>query len=226
MFKYSDRQRENSIVLVSGWAFDERIFAQLDLPFNVISYGKTDMADFEGDLMDYLNRRKLSDVSLLGWSQGGFASGHFAARHPEYIKELILVGFRPIYEPEIIQQTKSLLHRNKRAYLRQFYKTCFSCADQATYRWFKQTLQKDYLDRFCEDELCRGLDWLSQARLHPEELTAIRSLTVCHGRDDRVAPVQGVLDWVTELPQARSVLFETGGHLPFLSNEFSRYWHE
>ena len=226
MFKYRDRQRENSIVLASGWAFDDRIFAQLDLPFNVISYGKTNMTDFEGDLIDYLSQRKLNDVSLLGWSQGAFASGHFAACHPEYIKELILVGLRPSYELEILEQTKSLVRRNKRAYLRQFYKTCFSCADLETYRWFKQTLQNDYLDTFCEDELCRGLDWLGQARLNPEELKAIRSLTVFHGRDDRVAPVQDVLEWVTELPQTRLVLLEKGGHLPFLSNEFSRYWHE
>ncbi len=50
MFKCSDTQKENAIILVSGWAFDERVFAQLDLPFNVITYSKANMADFRNFL--------------------------------------------------------------------------------------------------------------------------------------------------------------------------------
>ncbi len=225
MFKYSDRHKENTIVLVSGWAFDERIFSQLNLPFNVISYGKTSMADFAGDLLGYLQQRKINSVSLLGWSQGAFACGHFAARHPEYVQELVLISLRPTYDLEVIRQIKQLLQRNKRAYLRQFYKTCFSCSDPQAYRWFKQTLQNEYLNLFLEDELCRGLDWLGQAGLRPEALEGIRSLSVFHGRHDGIAPVQEVVDWAAELAQAKLVLLEKGGHLPFLSNEFSQYWH-
>jgi pimeloyl-ACP methyl ester carboxylesterase len=225
MFKYSDRHRKDAIVLVSGWAFDERIFAQLDLPFNVISYGKMYMGDFEIDLLDYLSRKKLSRVSLLGWSQGALACADFAAGHPEYIRELTLVSLRPSYDQASIDQIKLLLQRNKRAYLRQFYKTCFSSVDLETYRWFKQTLQNEYLDMFLEGELSRGLDWLSQARLCPDALETIPSLTVVHGNDDRIAPVQGVIDLVAKLPQAKLILFKKGGHIPFLSNEFIQHWH-
>jgi len=225
VFKYSDRHRENTIVLVSGWAFDERIFTQLDLPFNVISYGKMNMADFEKDLLDYLSAKKLDRVSLLGWSQGALACGLFAERHPESIKELTLVSLRPTYDQATIRQIKLLLQRNRRAYLRQFYKTCFSCVDLETYRWFKRTLQNEYLDMFLEDELCRGLDWLSQARLCPDALKTMRSLTVIHGHDDRIAPVQGVIDLVAKLPQAELILLKEGGHIPFLSNEFKQHWH-
>ena len=225
MFKHWDRQKERSLVLVSGWAFDERIFEPADLPFNVISYAKSSMADFENDLLDHLEQAELKRVSLLGWSQGAFAAGHFSAQHPERVEELVLISLRPAYDAETIQQTKSLLHRNKRGYLRQFYKSCFSGLDLETYRWFKQTLQPAYLEMFSKHALCQGLDWLSQARLRVEDLKAVDSLTVIHGRGDRIAPVQDVEQWVTALPRARFLLWEQGGHVPFLLNEFSQCWN-
>ena len=225
MFKYMDRHRKNAIVLVSGWAFDERIFTHLDLPFDVISYTKMNMVDFELDLLAYLSRKKLNRISLLGWSQGALACAQFAARHPECIRELTLVSLRPSYDQASIDQIKRLLQRNQRAYLRQFYKTCFSSVGLETYRWFKQTLQTEYLDMFPEATLCKGLDWLAQAQLFPDALKTMRSLTVIHGSDDRIAPVQDVIDWVAKLPQANLVLLQKGGHIPFLSDEFNWYWH-
>jgi pimeloyl-[acyl-carrier protein] methyl ester esterase len=225
VFKYSDRHRKDAIVLVSGWAFDERIFSGLDLPFNVISYGKMYMGDFEIDLLDFLNREKLSRVSLLGWSQGALACAHFAAGHPEYIRELTLVSLRPAYDQASLDPIKLLLQRNRRAYLRQFYKTCFSGVDLEAYRWFKRTLQNEYLDKFLEKELCRGLDWLSQAGLCADALKTVPSLTVIHGHGDQVAPVQGVVDLVAKLPQAELILLREGGHIPFLSSKFKQHWH-
>lgn len=226
MFKYRDQGKESSIVLVSGWAFDERIFDLLELPFNMISYCKRSMADFEEDLLRYLAQKKLRRVSLLGWSQGALASGHFAARHPERIDRLILVSLSPVYETEVIREAKTLLLRNRRAYLRQFYKTCFAHSNLQSYRWFKQTLQRDYLGTFLADELCQALDWLSQAELRPEKLNAVQSISVIHGREDHIAPMQGTVQWAEKLPQAKLVLLEQGGHVPFLLDTFSRHCHE
>jgi pimeloyl-ACP methyl ester carboxylesterase len=211
---YLDRGHNRTLLLVPGWGFDDRIFERLTLPYDYLFYTGCDMAGLEGAVL----AGGYGAVDMLGWSQGGVALAGLAGRHPELVRQLILVGVRPAYPAEGLEEIKSLLSRSYATYLKCFYKACLDRVDMA---WFKQTLQKDYLARFTLDGLVSGLDWLAQVQLDVATLQDMASVTLVHGAADQVAPVQEAQALAAQLPQARYCEVPDAAHAVFLHPNFA-----
>jgi len=212
--QYEDRGYNRTLLLVPGWGFDERIFERSSLPCNYLLYTSADMAGLE----DAVLAGGYGTLDMLGWSQGGVALARLAAKHPDLVTQLILVGVRPAYPTKTLDEIRRLLTRSAATYLKCFYKACL---DKADLLWFKQTLQKDYLARFTADDLTAGLDWLAQVQLDVAALQRLASVTLVHGAQDQVAPVQEARALAAQLPRARYCEVPEAGHAVFLHPAFS-----
>ncbi|MCP4456237.1 MAG: alpha/beta fold hydrolase, partial [Planctomycetes bacterium] len=211
---HKDRGYDRTLLLVPGWGFDERIFERLSLPYNYLFYPGCDIAELEEAVLAGGHEA----MDMLGWSQGGVALAGLACRHPDLVRQLILVSVRAAYPSETLDEIRSLLTRSHTTYLKCFYKACLGQADLP---WFKQTLQKDYLAKFMLVDLISGLDWLGQVRLDVAALKDIASVTLVHGAEDQVAPVQEARTLAAQLPQARYCEVSEAAHAVFLNSTFS-----
>ena len=119
-FKFLDRGFEDTLVLIPGWATDYRIFDNLKLDYNYILNTNLYSSNFNHQLLGQLDERKFDKVSVFGFSLGGFLAAEFAARFPEKINELILVGIRKYYEPKILEDFKKEIKKNMRSWLYKF----------------------------------------------------------------------------------------------------------
>lgn len=222
MFERVDRQCDEDVILVSGWGFDRHIFDRLDLPYNYLFYGGPSVADFGADLQRWLDQEGVRRCSILGWSIGAFAASAFAERSAHTVRHLVLLGARLAYTPLALTQIKSGLQRNKRAALLRLYRASFRGHDPAHYQWFKETLMEDTIERMSVEGLCADLDWLSRARIEGHRLAGVARVTVIHGVQDEVAPAEEARALAQSCPQARCLLLEPCGHLPFLHADFGR----
>jgi pimeloyl-ACP methyl ester carboxylesterase len=220
MLEFVDRKQKAELVLVPGWAFDCRIFKTLDLPYNYI-FARDGTMRFENELENMLEQNGSKKVSMLGWSQGAFDVCSFAAKRPDVVEEIILVGIRKKYEKEGLTGIKKYLMKNSRAYLYKFYKDCFSEAEKDSYSWFKDTLLNEYLENIEQKRLLDELDRLERAQIKPSALAKLRRIVIVHGREDKIAPVGQAADIARSLANSKLIIFDKAGHLPFLRRDFA-----
>lgn len=220
MFKFIDRNQQADLVLISGWAFDHRIFEPLDLPFNYFHYCGQCSDDFEIDLTELLKIKSIEKVSILGWSKGAFIAADFAAKNPQKIDSLILVGARKKYDKEHIEVIKNYIKKNQTAFLLKFYRDCFGREERQNYIWFKQTLQKEYLSEMSQQHLLQGLDQLAAMHFDFDALRSVENIKIIHGLNDAVAPASDAADLANNLPNSQLITFESSGHMPFLHPDF------
>jgi pimeloyl-ACP methyl ester carboxylesterase len=220
MFEFRDRGYTETMLLVPGWAFDERIFQCLDLPYNYLLATNPEMSSLESQVVRYDETHDQTPMAMLGWSQGGIALSQLAGRCPERVTQLILVGIRPGYPREGLLEIRRLLDRSRTAYLKCFYKACFAGSDESIRSWFNKTLLDDYLEKFTHNTLTAGLDWLAQACIDPEDLKQVPSVTVIHGTDDTIAPIQEAKELAAKMPLARWLVLQKTGHVSFLHAQF------
>ncbi|MDP3042108.1 MAG: alpha/beta fold hydrolase [Candidatus Omnitrophota bacterium] len=225
-FEFRDRGFKETLVLIPGWATDWRIFDGLELDYNYLLPTKLDTSDFNRQLLSRMEQLKISKVSVLGFSLGGFLATEFASAYPEKITKLILLGVRKCYTPQLLGNIRSQIQSDRRPWLYKFYLNCFSKADVCGREWFKKNLLKDYLDKLSSDELIQGLDYLAAQTLNLRILKRIEDISIFHGSDDLIAPVEGALEIKADLPQAKFMLLADRGHLFFLSGDFrERFYH-
>jgi len=220
MFKFIDRNHEESLILIPGWAFDYRIFDTLDLKYNYFIFNSNSMNDFESELKNIIEKNNLKKISLFGWSQGAFLACDFAGKNPGLIEEVILVGAKQKYEKEGLDNIKKYILKIKRAYLYKFYVECFCRNEKDYFKWFKKNLLKGYLANMDSEDLINTLDWISQKQIKPEYLNEIKKITFIHGEDDRIAPVNEMIVLKEKIKQAKFIIFENTGHIPFLRKDF------
>ena len=226
MFEFIDRKTGRTLVLISGWAFDSTIFSSLDLPYNYLLFKGDTLERFEPHLKHEIAARDLEKISLFGWSQGAFAAAAFAAKNPDMVDEVTLVGARRQYENEAVDRVQRYLKKNAHLFLSKFYKECFSKNEQQSYRSLKDSLFADYLRSISVEKLTSQLDWLRNKRIELAALKDAARLTFIHGREDSIAPVQEVTEIAARIPGSRLVIFEESGHIPFLRNDFSKRLYE
>ena len=215
MFKVTDRNYDRSIVLLPGWATDYRIFEKLDLPYNYILPDPFNPNNFESEFIEFAKQNDIKTVSILGWSMGGYCAADFAVKHPEMIEEFILVSVKEKYDKEGIDKVKGYIKESRKAYLYKFYYECFSKEEAETLKWFKDTLMKEYLERFDEGQLYEGLDYLLNT---PLDIRGLKKLKVklVYGMKDKIVPLTGIIDLKKELPGGEFRFIEEAGHIPFL----------
>jgi len=213
-FKYIDRNKKSSAVLIQGWATDYRIFEPLELEFNYLVPVKLFPHNFTEDLLGTLKEHNIKNVSILGYSLGGFLASEFASRYPELVDELILVGMRIKYDKDELDKIKENLKKSKKGYLYKFYAQCFIKQDEMTY--FKKNLLKGYLKELDLDYLLDTLDYLGGCRLKAEGLKRVKRIKIIHARDDKIAPIEEAFQIKSQLPQAETMILEKGGHSPWI----------
>ncbi|MFC1763973.1 alpha/beta fold hydrolase [Planctomycetota bacterium] len=220
MFEYVPRHYDETLVLVRGWAFDQRIFEPLDLPFNYLYYVGQGMGTFASQLNLWLTEHNIERLSLFGWSMGAYAVSDFAIRFPDKVREVYLVGARRHYPADEVAYVEKMLQRNPKGFMRKLYKDCFAGHTRELYRWFKGYLQPDYLQQWSVPELRADLDWIRAQELDTAALNPVAHTIVVHGLADRLAPEAEARDLVAGLPAGRAVLIEAAGHVPFLVENF------
>ncbi len=225
-FEFRNRGFKDTLVLIPGWATDWRIFDGLELDYNYLLTTQLYAPDFNRQLLSRMEQLKISKVSVLGFSLGGFLATEFACAYPEKIAKLILLGVRKRYDPQLLENIRIQIRADRRPWLYKFYLNCFSKVDTSGWEWFRKNLLKDYLDKLNLSELIRGIDYLASYALNLEILKRIEDLRIFHGRDDLIAPVKEVLEIQADLPQAKFTLLANRGHLFFLSGDFrERFYH-
>ncbi len=219
MFKFIDRGEKKSIVLIPGWAFDCRIFNLLNLKYNYFLVES--ISNFEIELKKTFRFFKGENkISLFGWSQGAFIAYDFACKNPNNVDKLILVSPQLRYKKEVLENIKSLLKRNKNAYLIKFYKDCFFGSEVKYFKWFKENLLNDYLKDFKTDDLIKGLERISELKL---ETQSVKNLTIVYGEKDKISNGSGLSIWndiKENFKEAKFIVFKDSGHLPFLNSAF------
>ncbi|MFC1676214.1 alpha/beta fold hydrolase [Planctomycetota bacterium] len=221
MFEYVEREQEQTLVFIPGWAFDCRIFAGLDLPYNYLFYNGQSIGNFEGQLQETIIARNIQNLSLFGWSQGAFAACNFASKNPDIVNEVILSGVKKKYEKEGLEKIKNYLSKNAHLYLSRFYKQCFCKSEKEHYEWFRDVFLKDYMNQFSPKLLAENLDWMNKMSIEPKQLMNLKQITILHGETDAIAPVEEAIEIANSLPGCRFISFEQTGHLPFLREDFA-----
>ena len=219
-FKFVDRGFKKTLVLVPGWATDEKIFSKLDLDYNYLFCSRPEPDNFGKQLLDALLKYSLLKASILGLSMGGFLAAEFSIQNPDKINEVFLVGVRKKYPQDGIRDIEEKIKKNKKAYLYKFYEACFFGASSSVWQDFRDDLLDSYVNDMELEVLLSGLDYLSKVQLKAERLKDISVLSFFHSPEDKVAPYAEAQALYSELPRARFVTLKDSGHIPFFNPEF------
>lgn len=220
-FRLIERGNRNTMLLVSGWATDHRIFDSLDIKYNYLI--PTDFSPFKlaDDLPAALKENKIARVSMLGFSMGAFVIWDMLSRYEDMIDEVYLVSARRSYSRANNETIKTILERNRRGFLRKFYGDCFSESGKGSFEIFKRDLMRDYVEGMDLKRLFEGLDYLSEHPILPRQFNSLKVKFV-HGTEDKIAPIEEVRELVSQMPGVKFITVEGAGHIPFLSPAFGR----
>lgn len=217
-FKYIDRGFEKTLVFLPGWASDYRIFATIDLSYNylhVIDYYPQNIID---DLSVELNRLRLDEIDLYGYSLGAFKALDFALANLEKVDSIYLHALRKRYGLAEIKYVKDNLLKNKTAYLRGFYKASF--ASRANMSWFKNELLSKYCESFNLDYLLETLEDLATCSVSVDKLRKLKNVKIFHGAKDSIAPLREI-EKISNEAKVSLLVFEEAGHAVFLEEEIN-----
>lgn len=186
-FIFEDQGHDRTVVFLSGWATDWRIFGSINLNCNRIMPKRVSALHLVDELALYLKQLDVGPVTLLGWSMGGFAAADFASAYPDLVDILVLVSVRRRYPEHEIRERRESLEEDRKSCLTKFYRQCFLPSQKAAFRCFRSELMNDYLKEMDSKFLLEGLDYLLTARIIPEKLSSGRTIIV-HGARDVIAP--------------------------------------
>jgi pimeloyl-[acyl-carrier protein] methyl ester esterase len=179
-------------------------------------------------LADALAAGLEAPANLVGWSMGGMVALALAARHPDRVAKLVLVGTSPAFvnrpgwdlglAPEVLAGFATELARDYRATLLRFLSLQARGGDAA--REVVGRLRETVFARGepPADTLAAGLDLLGQVDLRAE-VAAVRCPTlVVHGAHDTLCPAAAGHWLEAHLAGARLALHPGASHAPFLSH--------
>lgn len=165
---------------------------------------------------------------VVGWSMGGMVALAWAARHPQQVRALVLVGSTPAFvnrddwalglEPRVLEGFAAELSRDYRATLQRFLALQARGGDDA--RAVVARLRAKVFEHAEPDPavLAAGLDLLRTVDLRPQAAQVRCPSLIVHGVHDTLCPVAAG-QWLAEhLPRARLALHARAAHAPFLSH--------
>lgn len=208
------------MIFLPGWGFDGRILTLADPPKSWI------FPDFFLDpdavpkmLPDYLRRREIPKVQLVGWSMGGNLALDFSRRYPERVAGLHLLSVRRHWPAGEIDAIRTALDADPQSFMASFYRKCF-LGDKARYQRFVKSLQEEYLGALDLAVLHRGLDYLASLPEGGPVSVPGAEVFCLHGGKDIIAPVGEML----LVEGAQRQVYGQEGHTFFLGREilFSR----
>jgi len=216
---YIYRGFDKTILFLPGWAFDYRIFKNLDLSFNYIfphnSYLKN---EFFKDFFLFIKKNKICTFLVVGWSMGGFFVADLLKKleNSVYIPAVYLLNIRSYFNETEVDEKISLIKTDKINTLKEFYKLVF-LGHRNEYYFFKNELENDYLKCFNSEELIKGLNYLRKRNIDLSFSVDIKTIIVQGSLDKLVMP-----EMYPEISEGMNVschILKTG-HLSFLSKDF------
>ncbi len=226
------------IVFLHGWGLNGRIWHTLieslpkrtchapDLP----GYGSAPFAPpYDPDtLADRLASATSAPALLVGWSLGGLVALAWAARRPDTVRGLVLVGATPAFvqrddwphgmAAEVFDEFARSLAQDWRATLLRFLALQARGGEAARMGIGRLRAELFAHGEPAPETLAAGLDLLRNTDLRPR-LAAVRCPTlIVQGGHDTLCP-PAAAEWLAaNLANARLALLPRAAHAPFLSH--------
>ena len=208
-----------SMVLLPGWATDGRVFDGIFPGVAAVTTGPLRPEGFSRRLAAFLDRTARGQVTVVGWSLGGFLAAEFAREYPDRVRRVVLVGIRREYPEGDVAGVLRSLSADPGSCLSGFYAQCFYPSQMPAYRRFRSGLQAAYLREMDGGALREGLSYLASARLCGETLPAC-PVAIVHGEKDVVAPLAEAEGVAREGGNATFHPLPGAAHAAFLADGF------
>ncbi len=229
---------EPPIVFLHGWGlhggiwgsqaegFPDRQVLAPDLP----GYGVTpSVSPYDSEsLAAAMSAAMPAECTVVGWSLGGMVALAWAARRPEQVRALVLVGTSPVFvrrpdwphalDADVMAEFGRSLAEDHRATLLRFLSLQARSGEAG-----RTVLARLRADAFAQGgpapaTLRAGFDLLHEVDLRVLVQRIRCPVLVIHGGRDTVCPPSAA-EWLTgRLPNARLILQAKAGHAPFLSH--------
>jgi pimeloyl-[acyl-carrier protein] methyl ester esterase len=221
---------------LSGWGFGrapleaalkESCWQCMDLPGCGAEASAAIPAHFTAAVETLLAR--LPPVCALGgWSLGGMLALAAAQAAPERFCQLLLVAATPSFiqregwifgrPPLELQAFRERIRQEGVSLLPRFAASfCRGDAQPQTARWLLQNASP-----MAQAALDAGLLWLEEADLRAELARVTCPVTVIHGENDPLIPVEAARWLAGQLPRARLSLIPDKAHAPFAPDASAR----
>jgi len=208
-----------SMVLLPGWATDGRIFEGVLPGVTAVTTAPLRPDRFSRRLAAFLDRTARGQVTIVGWSLGGFLAAEFAREYPDRVRRVVLVGIRRGYTEGDVGAILRSLSADTGSCLSGFYAQCFYPSQMPAYRRFRAGLQAAYLREMDGDTLREGLSYLASAKLSAGTLPAC-PVAIVHGEKDVVAPLAEAEGVARERGNATFHPLSGAAHAAFLADGF------
>jgi pimeloyl-ACP methyl ester carboxylesterase len=177
--------------------------------------------DFVADLSTVFDESGIERAPVLGISQGASVAAAYAARHPERVSGLILIGgctrgWRTVGSDRVTQKFEALIELMRQgwggrnpAFRQIFTTTFFPSASKDDMEWFNELQRRST----SPENAATILSALGDLDIR-NELASIEAPTlVLHSRHDAVIPIKNGIDLATGIPGARFVEIESANHV-------------
>ncbi len=179
-----------------------------------VAYG---METWVGQLLGFLDALGLERASVVGNSFGGALALRLAARHPERVHRLVLMGSVGVpfpitpgldavwgYQPSV---------ETMRALLDVFAHSRELVTDELAQVRYEASVQPGFQEAFAAMFPAPRQRWVDAMVTPDEEIARLPHPTlVVHGRDDRVIPLANALHLLDVVPDVRLHVFGRCGH--------------
>ncbi|MBI5329025.1 MAG: pimeloyl-ACP methyl ester esterase BioH [Betaproteobacteria bacterium] len=166
-------------------------------------------------------------VDLIGWSMGGMTALALAARHPDKVRRLVLVGASPCFvnrpgwghglDAEVVTGFSQSLAQDYKTTLQRFLALQARGDDEAR-AVISRLREKVLAHEPRPDTLAAGMDLLQQADLRDVLEAVLCPTLVVHGAYDALCPVAAGRWLAAYLPDAALAEHPRASHAPFLSH--------
>lgn len=179
-----------TIVYLHGWGMDSRIFESFETKCPVLSCEIGHPNTLVDDLADLVEKRQLGPLHLIGFSMGACLSVAFAKQYPHLVNSLTLIALGTRYDKPVIDDIRGHIKHNVSAYLRSFYKGCFT--DPQAFRTFYSSVGKEMASSVSLEALDYGLNYLESVSISSSDLPETRPIHLFHGDKDIIAPAANI----------------------------------
>lgn len=221
-FEYHNKGSLKTVILIPGWGTCSKLLAPLYPSFNQIFCMSQNPDTFVTSLLTFLNQKSISGpLYLAGFSMGGFLAldvikqlDQLKRLHAYPFKQVDLFSIRPFYPFKEVERVRHALLKNPKEFMRSFFSQECDLSSKTIFNHYLETLNLD--------NLLLGLNYLSGVSIQASRfLSPLISMSVYHGRRDRIAPLREIKRLFT--PESKVCLkIESGGHFFFLSASFHK----